>query len=92
MTRYPVRLVAKTNTFDFARLGMIVSKRNIRLAVHRNRVKRLLREWFRSHADRFRSYDIVLFVREYALSEDRLKAALLETLEAWDKRVQKADR
>ncbi len=31
----------------YARLGMIVPKKVIRTAVGRNRVKRLLREWFR---------------------------------------------
>ena len=87
LTRYPVRLVAKANALEFARLGMIVPKRNIRLAVHRNHVKRLLREWFRLHASNFGAYDIVLSVREYVKPGDRLKAALVELLEQWDQRV-----
>ncbi|MYD46608.1 MAG: ribonuclease P protein component [Gammaproteobacteria bacterium] len=87
LTRYPVRLVAKVNTLEFARLGLTVSKKNVRMAVDRNRVKRLLREWFRVNGDHFRSYDIVLSVREYVRPGDRLKAGLDELLQAWDQRV-----
>ena len=91
LTRYPVRLVAKANTFGFARLGLTVSKKNVRVAVHRNRVKRLLREWFRVNGEHFRSYDVVLFVREYVAPGDRLKAALAEVLPAWEQRVQRLE-
>ncbi|MCY3541274.1 MAG: ribonuclease P protein component [Gammaproteobacteria bacterium] len=91
LTRYPVRLVAKANTLEFARLGLTVSKRNVRLAVDRNRVKRLLREWFRVNKDHFRSYDIVLSVREYVRPGDRVKAGLVELLQAWDQRVSKLE-
>jgi ribonuclease P protein component len=40
-------LLAAPNGMDIPRLGMIVPKKVIRTAVGRNRVKRLLREWFR---------------------------------------------
>lgn len=89
LTRFPVRLVAKANTLGFARLGTIVAKRNVRSAVDRNRVRRLLREWFRAHADRFRSYDIVLFVRDYSKPGDQLKATLENVLQDWDRRINK---
>ena len=91
LTRYPVRLVAKANTLGFARLGLTVAKKNVRLAVHRNRVKRLLREWFRANREHFRSYDVVLSVREYVKPGDRLKVALAEALHAWDHRVQRLE-
>lgn len=32
-----------------SRLGIIVAKKNVRLAINRNRIKRLVREYFRSH-------------------------------------------
>ena len=32
-----------------SRLGLIVAKKNVRLATDRNRIKRLVREYFRSH-------------------------------------------
>ena len=34
---------------DRSRLGIIVAKKNVRLATDRNRIKRLVREYFRSH-------------------------------------------
>ena len=34
---------------DQSRLGIIVAKKNVRLATDRNRIKRLVREYFRSH-------------------------------------------
>lgn len=40
-------VLAAPNGLDIARLGLIVPKKVIRTAVGRNRVKRLLREWFR---------------------------------------------
>lgn len=40
-------VLAAPNGLDVSRLGMIVPKKVIRTAVGRNRVKRLLREWFR---------------------------------------------
>jgi len=40
-------VLAAPNGLDIPRLGMIVPKKVIRTAVGRNRVKRLLREWFR---------------------------------------------
>ena len=91
LTRYPVRLVAKANTLDYARLGMIVSKRNVRLAVNRNRVKRQVREWFRIHGGNFLCYDIVVSVREYSRHSDQLKTALSELLQKWDERVDTSD-
>lgn len=32
-----------------SRLGIVVAKKNVRLATDRNRIKRLVREYFRSH-------------------------------------------
>ena len=32
-----------------SRLGIIVAKKNVRLATDRNRIKRLVREYFRNH-------------------------------------------
>ena len=84
-------MVAKANNLEFARLGLTVSKRNVRLAVDRNRVKRLLREWFRINREHFRSYDVVLSVREYVRPGDPLKEALAKLLDAWDQRVNTSD-
>ena len=43
-----------------ARLGLVVAKRKVRLAVSRNRVKRLTRERFRYHARRLPAADVIV--------------------------------
>lgn len=40
-------ILAKPNNLDYNRLGLVIAKKNIRLAVHRNRIKRMIRESFR---------------------------------------------
>lgn len=47
------------NGLDIPRLGMIVPKKIIRTAVGRNRIKRLLREWFRLGQADIAGLDIV---------------------------------
>lgn len=46
VSAYPLRMVYLDNQFQL-KVGVSVSKRNFKLAVHRNRVKRLLREGYR---------------------------------------------
>jgi ribonuclease P protein component len=40
-------VIAKNNKENFPRLGLAISKKSIKLAVQRNRIKRLIREYFR---------------------------------------------
>ncbi len=40
-------VLARTNEMDHPRLGLVISKRKVRLAVGRNRLKRIIRENFR---------------------------------------------
>lgn len=55
-----LRLSARYNDFSMPRLGIMVPKRQIRLASERNRVKRLIRESFRASVPRHLSVDIVV--------------------------------
>lgn len=41
-------ILAKPNGLDHARLGLVIAKKHIKLAVGRNRIKRLTRESFRT--------------------------------------------
>jgi ribonuclease P protein component len=61
----------RANTFGFARLGLIVPKRVFPRAVDRNRMKRVLRELFRTRQGRLGNRDILirLTASKVALSE-----------------------
>lgn len=57
-------LLARDNELEHPRLGLVIGKKNVRLAVERNRVKRLIRESFRLHQDDIGSWDIVIIARK----------------------------
>lgn len=69
-------LLAAPNGRDFPRLGMIVPKKVIRTAVGRNRVKRLLREWFRLGQTDFPGIDVIARLKAPG-NERMLKADFL---------------
>jgi ribonuclease P protein component len=48
------------------RLGLVIAKKRVRLAVQRNRLKRLARESFRLHQNALPSLDIVVLARDAA--------------------------
>jgi ribonuclease P protein component len=58
------RLYATSNQEDGARLGLIVGKRQLKRAVDRNRVKRVLRETFRTSRSTLPAVDIVVQLTE----------------------------
>jgi ribonuclease P protein component len=53
-------VLATDNDFDQARLGLALSKKRIKTAVARNRLKRLIRESFRRHQHDLPNIDIVV--------------------------------
>lgn len=56
-------LLAKFSEQPHHRLGLVIAKKNVRLAVQRNRVKRLAREMFRQLPPSSPSMDVVLLAR-----------------------------
>ena len=77
-------VLARMNKLGFARLGMAISKRNVKTAVKRNRIKRLVRESFRRHQDELTGLDIVV------VSQKRINMSknheLTESLDShWEK-------
>lgn len=83
--RGPLRLAARDNELEMARLGLIVGKRMLRRAVDRNRAKRVIRESFRQ-AGGLPAMDIVVRVTvpatEVTMADaDRLFSALAEIVD-----------
>lgn len=57
-------LLVRPNMLEHARLGMAISKRVLKNAVDRNRIKRIVRESFRSHQQVLSGLDIVVMCRD----------------------------
>ena len=57
----------KENGEQEARLGMAMSKKNCRLAVGRNRLKRVIRESFRQHREALLGLDVVVLNQPAAM-------------------------
>jgi ribonuclease P protein component len=69
---------SKTNNLGYARLGLIVAKRNVRYAHERNLIKRIIRESFRLNQSVLCEVDLVVIVyRAYnALSKKEKRQAI----------------
>ena len=59
-------VLAKTNDQNNTRIGLVVGKKNVSKAVQRNRVKRLIRDWFRRHQEFSPNLDMIVLVRKEA--------------------------
>lgn len=55
--------LSRKNGCTHPRLGLVIAKKNIRLAVQRNRVKRIIRESFRLHQQQFPAIDMIILAR-----------------------------
>ncbi len=53
-------LLTRKNNQPHARLGLIVSKKKIRKAISRNRVKRIIRDSFRLHQHQLPAVDVIV--------------------------------
>jgi len=77
-------LLAISNDLDHHRLGLIVAKKNVRLAAQRNRIKRITRETFRQCGDSGHGIDVIVMARRGA---DQLDNQTLTTIlrQQWQK-------
>lgn len=57
-------LLALTNQHKSARLGLVVAKKKIPLAVQRNSFKRTIKEEFRKNKNNLRKMDIIILAKE----------------------------
>jgi ribonuclease P protein component len=72
-----------TNNLREARLGIVVAKKNQKKAVHRNRIKRIVRECFRLRQSQISGFDLVVVAKKWrakASSED-LRRELCEQMD-----------
>ena len=73
------------------RLGLVIAKKHVKLAVQRNRIKRLTRESFRQHQQLLSGLDIVILARAGVDGMDNASfTSLLEKL--WRDLVRRRDR
>ncbi|MGH8605173.1 MAG: ribonuclease P protein component [Gammaproteobacteria bacterium] len=61
-----VMVLACPNGLTGARLGIAVPKKQVRLAVKRNRLKRRVREFFRHYKSKLAGFDTLVIVRKPA--------------------------
>jgi len=77
-------VLARPNNRDGARLGLAISKKTVRMAVDRNRIKRLVRESFRRRKDLLAGLDLVVLARGGLA--DRSNRMIHESLRAhWER-------
>lgn len=70
------------NSVGYSRAGLVVGKKNVRSAVRRNRIKRLIREVFRNNKSLFDSMDVVFLARKGSekLNYSLVKREIEETI------------
>ncbi len=71
-------LLARPGPLDHPRLGLAISKKHIKRAVDRNRIKRIVRESFRQHQDELPALDFVVMAKGGA--QEQGSAVLFESL------------
>jgi ribonuclease P protein component len=59
-------MLAISNDRLNSRLGLVIAKKHVSLAVQRNRIKRLIRDSFRHHSNLLANLDIVVLARKDA--------------------------
>ncbi len=77
--RHFLVLANRTNRSS-ARIGLVIAKKNVALAVQRNRIKRQLRNTFRHKAELLDKLDLVVLARKGADKLDNKE--LIETIDS----------
>lgn len=82
-------MLCRHNELGHPRLGLVIAKKHVRLANRRNRLKRLIRESFRSHHKHLPALDIVVLARKGADELDN--QAVYRLLDKqWKKLIQRS--
>ena len=84
-------LLARRNQLNLPRLGLVIAKKHIRLAVDRNRMKRLIRETFRVKQQQLAGIDVIVLARKGMA--DLANPALIEQLEGqWQRLIRRVQK
>lgn len=59
-------VLATINNLPTPRMGLVIAKKNVGKAVHRNRIKRLIRQSFRTQKSTLDNLDLVVLARKDA--------------------------
>jgi ribonuclease P protein component len=73
-------VLANRNNRSSARLGLVIAKKNVALAVQRNRIKRQFRNTFRHNKELLDKLDLVVLARKDADKLDNKE--LIETIDS----------
>tara|TARA_B100001029_G_C14981617_1_gene406346 strand:- start:673 stop:1002 length:330 start_codon:yes stop_codon:yes gene_type:complete len=76
-------VLSKENNLEHSRLGVAIRKKDIRLAVNRNRIKRKIKGSFRAKVLELQKKDYVVLVKNKFSDKDKDLGQELEIL--WDK-------
>jgi len=84
-------ILARPSLTEQPRLGFVISKKNVRHAVNRNRVKRIIRESFRLNRQNLPACDLVILARK---GVDQLDNEAIHRLisKSWSRLIKKADK
>ena len=80
----------RRNDLGYPRLGLAIAKKRVRLAVGRNRLKRIIRDSFRHAKNQLLGVDIVIMARDQA--ESAANRALFASLEQHWRAASRANR
>lgn len=89
-----ILILAHPNELSRARIGLVIAKKHVKLAVGRNRIKRVLRDSFRHHQHELEGLDIVVLARKglATLDNQQLHLCCQQLWQQLQKRVAKQQR
>ncbi|MCW8957180.1 MAG: ribonuclease P protein component [Gammaproteobacteria bacterium] len=83
-------ILARLNDKQSPRLGLAISKKNARLAIDRNRIKRIIRESFRLNQLKLPAADFVVMARP--ITRTLTNQALFDSLDMhWNRLIRQCD-
>lgn len=59
-----ITILGRFNNLRYPRIGFIIAKKNVKRAHERNRIKRLIREYFRLHQNELPLMDFVIIAKK----------------------------